>query len=163
MQEKLFLIILGIIIGVVLGMFLGFYSENIKSILNIETIKGYFDIKWLRKFLKGKETIKERNISRLNTILILIFIAYMATALIVITLGMSIHTVIGLIFFVLVVILGCLTGIGLLLVQDNYEEENGCPEMMSLGESLITFGLQLLIGTMAIGAITLVITIASGK
>lgn len=64
-------------------------------------------------------------------------------------------------FALLVVVLGILTIVGMFFIKDNYEDENGKTEMMSFGESLVTLGLQLLIGTIAVGAITSLVTLTT--
>lgn len=129
-------------------------------------IVGMLIFYFLNKFKKIREennTLKNRNIHRLNVILVAILVSYGITALIAIPLGSWIHIIIGIAFAVFVVVLGIIAVVGLYLIKDNYtdtkkeSDDSERSDMISVGESLIGLALQLLIGTMAVGLITLLV------
>lgn len=119
--------------------------------------------KW-KNIFKAKSDIKDKNIDTLMLIQIIFFGTYVVSLLIVLMIDAIIKLrIITFLLFTIVILLGAIILLGHLLIQNNTEgaeEEN--EHLISYGEKLVSTSLQILIGTIAIGVITLLINTILG-
>lgn len=107
-----------------------------------------------------KESLKDRNNQKLSIITFIIFLSYALSLVLAFPLSSMINKIIGIFFFLLVILLGFIAVLGIFLVRDNYEyNEEGSQELSSLGESLVSVSIQLLLGSITLGILLMIITI----
>lgn len=86
---------------------------------------------------------------KLSIISLLFYFSYIVSLLLAYPLGSYISPFIGWFFLGVIVLLALIGVFTIYLVKDNYEaEEEGSPELFSLGETLISVTLQLLFRTL---------------
>lgn len=138
--------------GLISGVLLTIIALNVRSIIG-----------WI-KALFIRENKIERNDAKLNWMMFLMFLTYIITLVLSIVVIFPFSPSIGSLIFILIVILGLFTVFGVFLIKDNYKEnEKYSDRMVSLGETILSTTLQLLIGSISVGLVIGILTSALSK
>lgn len=130
----------------------------------VATILVKFLLNYIRNQKNNRDDLKTRNMKKLSMISLLFYFSYIVSLLLAYPLGSYINPFIGWFFLAVIVLLALIGVFAIYLVKDNYEaEEEGSPELFSLGETLISVTLQLLLGSVTLGILLMLLNVATGS
>lgn len=113
-------------------------------------------IKIIKEKPRITKNIVTKNESNLTWLIRLIMISYIFALIIVVLVTYNTDSWLMLLLGILVLILAVITGVGFYMVRDNYFHDKKNP-LITLGNTLISIGFNLMIGTIAIGSLSTII------
>lgn len=128
------------------------------GIMMILTISFYLSIFFDKNKQKKTSDIINNNI--LRWLMFLLGFSYTLIILFVYIIVSKVSNIIGLLIFSINTVIGMFAVTGLLLFTNNYTgNEESSKRLVSLGETLFSISIQLLIGNVFIGLVAIIITI----